>query len=159
MKIKSLKQPNPWTCLATVCCMIVNKPIEDFYKVVGHDGSGYWEESKLPKKVISFWDHEGLQYLATHCYFPMVGWPKEAYEYIDSDMNISITFNPKRDDAYFIVTVKSRNFEGVTHVILYHKGKIYDPDPNINNSELNDYQIEHIYPVSKICPDLACKVK
>lgn len=147
-----IKQPNAWTCYPSVCCMITGEKISDFIKFVGHDGSAYWEESKHPDKVISFWDCEAFQYLASKRYFPFMGMTPDIIPSINDDREISITYNPKeRSDVFFIIVVKSQRFKDCTHVILYHKETVYDPNPLLTETtNIKDYEVVDIIPVVKI---------
>jgi len=144
------KQPNTWTCLPTVCCMIAEKEIKDFFTFAGHDGSGYWEKSKHPEKVTSFYFLEAFRYLAQYDYFPYLGFAGDSKSlYLDGIL--AIEFEPKKSDSYFIISVKSQRFKDCEHVILFHKGVIYDPaikSKEVKN--LDDYKIIQIIPVIKI---------
>jgi len=151
--MKLLKQPTSWTCLAAVCCMITEKPIEDFYRIVGHDGSGKDEKSKHPSKVVAFYFDEGFKYLAEYNFYPYLAFNKTATFFYELN-ELSITFNPKDESLLYIIDVKSKRFKDVIHSILFFGGVVYDPAPEKHTSNnLNDYEIIQIIPIVKFTRD------
>lgn len=137
-KITPLKQPNNWTCYATVAAMLTGKPLEDFFAFVGADGSEYAEDGVLIDGVLrrGFFDAEGVVYLLRHgfqvgCFYPGEG------------------FNPEHmKDWTCILIVHSERFEGAKHIVLWADGVVYDPNPETPTTRAaTEYKIAHYAPV------------
>ena len=148
MNITPIKQPNNWTCLAACCCMITGKSLDDFYKAVGHDGSGKDPDSPLPGKQIGFFTWEAFQFLAKHRYFPTACVNGKVAKYMVKSTEISIIFNPIDPEQCFIINVESQRFTNSSHAILMHKGVVHDPNRFVKgNPKLSKYKVHHVIPV------------
>ena len=145
--IKIIKQPNAWTCVPAVCCMITGESLETFFVAAGHDGSAHDIASKHPKKVASFYMSEAFQYLAHYGFFPWIGF-EGSKSTITNRGEITITFDPEDPNIQYILSVASQRFKGLEHVVLFSGGVIYDPNPLVQgHPDMDSYDIKIIMPI------------
>lgn len=149
MSFKRMKQPNSWTCFPTVAAMITQKPIQDVFDFVGHDGSHLDPESLHPEKKASFNYSEILKYLAHHNYFAWGGFSESAETFREKGKLIT-GFELSDSTIQYIVDVKSKNFNNCGHVVLYRDDQLCDPNFLTKKCDIRDYEIEFFVPICNL---------
>lgn len=163
-KIKEVKQPDTWSCMACVAAMITGETLQDVVDFVGHDGSAKnIKTSDHPDGYRGFSDYDIAQYLLDR------GWSYGGYWYPVADKDNPIFKEVLRDhmkkhvdhtlltpwkfkDLTIILSVRSERLgKDIWHVILWHKGRIYDPNPEVDSEKrtLDDYEIRSVTQVQK----------
>jgi len=142
-----IKQPNRWSCMACVAAMIVGETLQDFIDFIDHDGSDYEATSLHPCRYRGFSWLEVMQYLLDR------GYSLGAYLIANDGGLIPVGENTKCLNwdlplsTPAIVGTKSKHTIGVKHVIYWTGEKVLDPDPDINDLELDDYEVEEWWPI------------
>lgn len=142
-EIVPLKQPNEWSCFATVAAMITGETVEEFVQFVGHDGGEYSPGSPYQDGRRGFRWPEVVMYLASHGFHLGVG-------------ALGKTATPSAEGFAVTVQVESPAVlivPGVCyrHAVLWTGSGVLDPHPRkpeIGN--LNDYTVLEWWPVQKV---------
>ena len=144
---KRIIQKDTWSCFACIAAMITGETAEDVFKFIGHDGSGYDEDSKHPEKRRAFDYPEIIKYLIEHRY--AIGTWSIFEEPTDISPFCEIQFNIKFEGNPAILSVPSSRLGGeCTHVIYWDGESLFDPSPSAKeNPEFSDYKVLKYIPV------------
>ena len=142
-------QYDTYSCFACVAAMITGKTVKDVFNFLGHDGSGYKEDSTHPDKCSGFEQLEIVKYLAEYRYTLGI-WSqfKDSENLGDID---EIHFELKLSDCPAVLIVKSKRLgDCCTHVVYWDGKNIFDPSPDIEDfPKLNTYDVFDFIPVIK----------
>jgi len=145
--MKRVVQKDTWSCFACVAAMITGQEVENVFDFVGHDGSGYSEESTHPDKRIGFDWVEIIKYLIEYRF--TVG----TWSLFDPPFNLhgydKIQFEIDISDCPAILEVPSDRLGGeCTHVVYWDGKNLFDPSPAAKEDpKLSDYKVLKWIPV------------
>lgn len=145
--VKRIIQKDTWSCFACVAAMITGKTVEEVYSFVGHDGSGFEDDSTHPEKRVGFGTLEIIKYLA-ECGYSIGTW-----SVFEDGTDISgfteIHFELKLEDCPAIVEVKAARLgDKCSHVIYWDGKTVFDPSPTIgDNPGFSPYKVLKYMPV------------
>jgi len=150
--MKLQKSPIPNSCVPTAFAMVLNIPIEQIIKELGHKGDKIiWPNLPEPSNRCGFHIQELVDiciehgYLVTHIEAIPTSVPykgtKDADEYI-------VYFNEARLLKH--ITNSKGVIFGPTHAVAWSGDKIYDPKSKIYNLSECDFEITDYYRIDKM---------
>lgn len=143
-----ITQPNNWTCAAACVCMLTGTTLDDFYAFCGHDGSENVQiTTACPIGRRCFSHQELAGYLLRHNM--MMGWGCKP----------AGGFNPKTHQIESVdfehmpalVDVQSAT-PGMIHCVLWDTERIIDPYFPERLVELEEYEVNAWWPITKLPP-------
>jgi hypothetical protein len=141
--MKTVKQHDTWSCLAACCAMLTDEPIENVYRVLGHDGSEVVPESEHPEKRRGFTIMESAIFLATRSKIMGALLHVSDGELLDAvRCKAALKIESPTLEQPLIIGVQSERFTGLTHMVVWDPEiyKVRDPNPESEDiRELSTY--------------------
>lgn len=142
--MESIKQTDTWSCVACCLAMVTEKDLEYVIKHIGHDGSGYDENSSHPDKRRGFNLKDTVKYLIDHdvimgAFLSPIGGVMAA----GPNAFAYSSHNPA------LLTVKSERLPSpAMHVVYWNGEYVLDPNPSVKGvRNADEYFITEIWPL------------
>lgn len=144
--MKRIEQPNSWSCLAAVACMVTGEKIRALHNHVGHDGSDLEHGSPFHDRRRGFRLLEISSYLASRGYLlGGVALRENCPEGILQCDQVRFEY-PVRTPAVLIVEGYRYN-----HAVLWTGHEVIDPAPFISEKRaISDYTLLQWWPLARV---------